>query len=296
MPLYKIFTDKLIETVKRVQFDKEKDLQNLVETNIEKFFGLKFLETEYPIPNGRIDSLCIDEIGTPIVIEYKKKKDLSAIIQGLFYIDWLRNNRRTFEMIVREKIGNEMKVDWKTSPRLMIIAEEFDQKETSAINQINADVELIKYSFYGDLISFEQLTISKQPTSYSSNSTNSKEDVKPLNDNEINLENVLYKGSDKINEILSDLRESILNINDDIDERVKSSMIAYYSNGKGLIWIETFKTRFKIHLRKGDYSDKENLIKMDGWGGYPELIINEEQYNDKIGKYIKDIIMQACEN
>jgi len=295
MPLYRINQKQLIETVKRVQFDKEKDLQNLVETNIEKFFGLKFLETEYPIPNGRIDSLCIDEIGTPVVIEYKKKKDLSAIIQGLFYIDWLRNNRRTFEMIVREKIGNEIKVDWKISPRLMIIAEEFDQKETSAINQINANVELVKYSFYGDLISFEQLTISKQPTSYSSNSTNSK-DVISQNDDEINLENVLYRGSEKINSILKDLREWILNISDDIDERVNSSMISYYSNGKGLIWVESFKTRFKIHLRKGDYNDKRNFIKMDGWGGYPELVINENQYNDEIGNYVKDIIMQAFDN
>ena len=90
MPLFKILPGEKVENVKRVHFNKEKELQELVELNMSKFFGIEFLETEYPIPNGRIDSLCIDESQTPVIIEYKKHKDLSAIIQGLFYIDWLK--------------------------------------------------------------------------------------------------------------------------------------------------------------------------------------------------------------
>ena len=143
MALFRISQEKNIETVKRISFIKEKELQELVEDNMEKFFGIKFLETEYSIPNGRIDSLCIDESQTPVIIEYKKHRDLSAIIQGLFYLDWLRTNKRTFEMIVREKLGTSS-VDWKSTPRLIIIAEDFDKKEISAINQINANVELKK--------------------------------------------------------------------------------------------------------------------------------------------------------
>ena len=138
MPLYRITSDNKIENVKISQFNKEKDIQVFVEKNMEFLFGIKFLESEYSIPNGRIDSLGIDEMGVPLVIEYKKKKDLSAIIQGLFYVDWLRNNRRTFEMIVREKLIDKMEVDWRTAPRLLIIADGFDQKEATSINQITS--------------------------------------------------------------------------------------------------------------------------------------------------------------
>ncbi|WP_340114263.1 endonuclease NucS domain-containing protein [Maribellus mangrovi] len=295
MPLFRILLDKKIENVKRVHFNKEKELQELVEKNMSKFFGLEFLETEYPIPNGRIDSLCIDESQTPVIIEYKKHKDLSAIIQGLFYVDWLKVNKRTFEMIVREKLGNNSAVDWKSTPRLLIIAEDFDQKETSAINQINANVELIKYSYYGDLISFEQLNFTKPQITYSNQSRIQSRSVKKSTESteEFSLESVLYRGNDRINNILKNLRDWILDISDDIDERVKSSMVSYYSSGKGLIWIESHNRRFTIHLRKGEYKDYKNLLKNEGWGGYPVLHVKDNQYNAEVEKYIKETILQA---
>ncbi|SHJ20993.1 Protein of unknown function DUF91 [Tangfeifania diversioriginum] len=292
MPLYRISPKKIVENVQRLQFNREKELQELVEFNMEKIFGLKFLETEYPIPNGRIDSLCIDESKTPVIIEYKKHKDLSAIIQGLFYIDWLRMNKKTFEMIVREKLGKNSSVDWKSIPRLLIIADNFDQKETSAINQINAHVELIKYSFYGDLISFEQLNFAKPQVSLT---LHSKDDGKTTNSEGFSLEQVLYKGDEKTNEILKNLREWILEIDDEIEEIVKSSMISYRSNGKGLVWIESSKSRFKIYLRKGEYEKYRHLLKQDGWGGYPVLNISSENYCDDVDKYVKKVIMQAYE-
>ena len=39
----------------------EKELQNLIEDNMEKFFGVRFLKSEYVITNGRMDSIGIDE-------------------------------------------------------------------------------------------------------------------------------------------------------------------------------------------------------------------------------------------
>jgi hypothetical protein len=294
MPIYRITKENKIESIKRIQFSKEKPLQNLIEKNIDSFFGLTFLETEYAIPNGRIDSLCIDESGVPVIIEYKKKKDLSAIIQGLFYIDWLRNNKRTFEMIVREKFTKSTNVDWRTAPRLLIIAEEFDQKEATSINQIYTSVELIKYSFYGDLISFEQINIPKINTNFS---FTTQEQIKISNDDEIlSLDSVLEKGSDKIRAIILKLRDWIFEISDEIDERVKSSMISYYSNNKGMIWIHPASNRFIIHLRKGKYDNKYQLIKYDGWGGYPELNVGAKQFDDQIEKYVKSIILQAYNN
>lgn len=294
MPLYRITKENKVENIKRIQFSKEKSLQNLIEKNIESFFGLTFLETEYAIPNGRMDSLCIDESGVPVVIEYKRKKDLSAIIQGLFYIDWLRNNKRTFEMIVSEKFAKGINVDWRTAPRLLIIAEEFDQKEATSINQINASVELIKYSFYGDLISIEPINIPKVNTN--SSFVTQDQIINSSDDEILSLDSVLEKGSDNIRAIILKLRDWIFKISDEIDERVKSSMISYYSNNKGMIWIHPSSNRFTIHLRKGKYDNKDQLIKYDGWGGYPKLNVSAEQYNDQLEKYVKSIILQAYNN
>jgi hypothetical protein len=141
-----------METVKKQSFTKEKELQVLIERNMEEVFGIRLLESEYPIPNGRIDTLGLDKNALPVVIEYKKKQDLgNAIIQGLFYIEWVKQNKRTFEMLVREKLGKDTRVDWTLALRLIIIAEAFDPKEISAINQIRANVELRKYSFYGEM-------------------------------------------------------------------------------------------------------------------------------------------------
>lgn len=152
MPLFRINKSSKMETVKKQSFTKEKELQVLIERNMEEVFGIRLLESEYPIPNGRIDTLGLDKNALPVVIEYKKKQDLgNAIIQGLFYIEWVKQNKRTFEMLVREKLGKDTRVDWTLALRLIIIAEAFDPKEISAINQIRANVELRKYSFYGEM-------------------------------------------------------------------------------------------------------------------------------------------------
>lgn len=67
----------------------EKELQNLIEDNMEKFFGARFLKSEYVITNGRMDSIGIDENNCPVIVEYKRSNNENIINQGLFYLDWL---------------------------------------------------------------------------------------------------------------------------------------------------------------------------------------------------------------
>jgi RecB family endonuclease NucS len=45
----------------------EKELQSLIETNMQDIFGVRFLFSEYSIDAGRIDSLGIDENNCPII-------------------------------------------------------------------------------------------------------------------------------------------------------------------------------------------------------------------------------------
>src|SRR5213082_2666351 len=104
----------------------EKTLQALIEQRLEVFLGVRFLATEHSTGKthgGRIDTLGIDENGSPVIIEYKRALNENVINQGLFYLDWLMDHRAEFEMLVIEKLGAKVveEVDWE-SPRLMCIA------------------------------------------------------------------------------------------------------------------------------------------------------------------------------
>ena len=58
----------------------EKEIQNLIEKNMEEFFGIRFLATEYSITNGRMDSIGIDENNCPVIFEYKRSSSENIII------------------------------------------------------------------------------------------------------------------------------------------------------------------------------------------------------------------------
>lgn len=53
----------------------EADVQGLVEAHMETLLGVRFLASEYstgPVHGGRVDSLGLDENGSPAVIEFKR--------------------------------------------------------------------------------------------------------------------------------------------------------------------------------------------------------------------------------
>ncbi|MCH9000088.1 MAG: DUF91 domain-containing protein, partial [Proteobacteria bacterium] len=107
----------------------EKSLQELIESHLEDFIGVRFLASEFTTGKehgGRMDTLGIDENGFPVIIEYKRAANENVINQGLFYLDWLMNHKRDFEWLVLEKFGKEPadNVDW-SAPRLICISAEF---------------------------------------------------------------------------------------------------------------------------------------------------------------------------
>jgi predicted transport protein len=138
----------------------EKSLQSLIEKHLEAFLGVRFLATEYSTGakhGGRIDTLGIDENGCPVIIEYKRALNENVMNQGLYYLDWLLDHRAEFELIVLKQYGNDTfkAVEW-TAPRLLCIAGEFTKYDEHAVQQINRNIELIRYRRYGDdLLLFE---------------------------------------------------------------------------------------------------------------------------------------------
>jgi len=130
----------------------EKSLQNLIEQNLEEILGIRFLATEYTTGKthgGRIDSLGIDENGCPVIIEYKRAMNENVINQGLFYLDWLMDHQAEFKLLVLEKHGEKEEIDW-SAPRLLCIAGDFTKYDEHAVQQINRNIELIRYRKFGE--------------------------------------------------------------------------------------------------------------------------------------------------
>ena len=134
--------------------DLEKPLQTLIEANLEVLLGIRFLATEYSTGKthaGRIDSLGLDENNCPVILEYKRSMGENVINQGLFYLDWLMDHQAEFKLLVMDQLGKPAAdaIDW-TAPRLVCIAADFTKYDGHAVQQINRNIELIRYRRFGD--------------------------------------------------------------------------------------------------------------------------------------------------
>jgi len=132
----------------------EKQIQKLIESQMETFLGVRFLATEYSTGKthrGRIDSLGLDENGCPVIVEYKRHTNENVINQGLFYLDWLLDHQAEFRWLVMEKLGKDVadKIEW-AGTRLLCIAADFTRYDEHAVAQINRNIELIRYKLFAD--------------------------------------------------------------------------------------------------------------------------------------------------
>ena len=132
----------------------EKSIQTLLEQHMDAFLGVRFLATEYTTGRthgGRIDSLGIDENNSPVIIEYKRALNENVINQGLFYLDWLLDHKAEFTLLVMKAYGKDVadKITWGGT-RLLCIAGDFTKYDQHAVQQINRNIELIRYRQYGE--------------------------------------------------------------------------------------------------------------------------------------------------
>ncbi len=266
MPLYKVQEDnQALSKIDRQEFGNEAELHTLIENNLQTLLGVRFIAGEYPIPNGRIDTIGLDEDGIPVIIEYKWKRDLSAIIQGLFYLDWVMQNRRPFESIVKDKLGKDVSVNWSTQPRLLIIAQDFDVKELAAIKQMAPRIELIKYSLYHGLFNIEGVNIleGKAPRNKPREGQDLEAEAEAL------LEKLSNRGNDDVRILFAELRERILALSDSVWEKVFPSY-ADYRTISTFASVNIQKARLKIFIKMGErqIDDPNNLCQPipEKWG------------------------------
>lgn len=159
LKLFRI-TSNVVEELKGSSVDLEKSLQSLIERYLDNFLGVRFLASEHStgkVHGGRIDTLGIDENGCPVIIEYKRASNVNVINQGLFYLDWLMDHKGDFKDLVVKRLGQQVAeaIDW-SAPRLICIASDFTKYDEYAIQQIDRNIDLIRYRRYGsELLLFD---------------------------------------------------------------------------------------------------------------------------------------------
>jgi len=227
----------------------EKTLQKLFEDNLEELLGVRFIQSEYRTSNGgRIDTIGIDENNCPVIIEYKKSSNENIINQGLFYLDWLLDHKADFEVIVHKsdhKVHLD-EVEW-SAPRLICVASDFSKYDQYAVNQINRNIDLLRYKFFdGDFLLLEQLTQVSQSNSGLAETKKIK-----------TLKTKSTKSSQRTFNIhVAQLSENLSNVLSELDDFVRSldSKIAYkelkfyaaYSLVRNFVCVEAISTQDKL--------------------------------------------------
>lgn len=160
----------------------EKSLQQTIERNMETFFGVRFLASEYSTGirhRGRIDSLGLDENNSPVIFEYKRAVNENVINQGLFYLDWLVDHKAEFQLLVMKRLGHEIAeaIDWR-NPRLICVASGFTRYDEHAVQQMGKNIELVRYwDFGGQLLAFDLVSSAAVETPTSEGAPNAPSGV-----------------------------------------------------------------------------------------------------------------------
>ncbi len=109
-----------------------------------------------------MDTLAVDSDNRPVIIEYKADKSSTVLLQGLYYMDWLVENTAEFEKVVKNKLGKELSINWKSGVRLVLVAKSFEIWDKFAVNRIIEDVELYEYTLYeNEELKIEKTTLPK---------------------------------------------------------------------------------------------------------------------------------------
>lgn len=248
--------------------DLEKPLQNLIEANLGVLLGIRFLATEYSTGKthgGRIDSLGLDENNCPVILEYKRSVGENVINQGLFYLDWLMDHQAEFKLLVLDKFGKDVAddIDW-SAPRLVCIAADFTKYDGHAVQQINRNIELIRYRRFGDeLLLFELANASSAASSKPSLKVQkTPKDVKdlgaekPVGPDKPYTETVATL-SPTLQDLLASLEDYTLSLGDDV-QRKELRLYVAFKRLKNFATLVPQKGRLLLYL----HLDPANVMKL----------------------------------
>ena len=240
----------------RNAFKLERDIQSLVESNMDILFGLEFVCSEFTIAEFRLDSLAFDEQNCSfVIVEYKKGQSYSVVDQGYSYLSVMLNNKADFILEYNEKTGKQIKrtdIDW-TSSRVIFVSPSFNAYQKNSVNFRDVPFELWEIrKFDGELVAFEQCK---------SSSNESIEKLSPIDSS-----SVISKVSSEVKVLSEDdhtgnLNEQIkliwaklrarLEVYADTNFSVTKGYVSWKKDNTAVCFIHFRKTQLRINIPKG---------------------------------------------
>lgn len=265
MKLFQSKKDQLTP-VRTIPFKTEKEIQSLVETNVQTLFGLEFVQTELTVTDFRIDTLCFDpETKSFVIIEYKKGKSWSVIDQGYTYLSLLLNNKSDFVLEYNETKGKSLKrdeVDWSQS-RVIFVSPRFTEYQKHSVNFRDIPFELWEIDRYsGDTVGLTRHQSSSSESIEKTLETSDSRVGKVSREVRVYGEEFHRKSKsfkDGVWETYESLRDRVLEL-DDV-EMVPRKQYVGFKRGRPFVDVvpKTDHLRVFINLKKGDLDDPKGL-------------------------------------
>jgi hypothetical protein len=301
MDLYSIEGNKL-NTVELKSFQKEREIQDLIEKNTETLFGIEFISSEFRINEFRIDTLCFDnESNSFVIIEYKKGSSYSVIDQGYSYLSKMLNNKDSFilEYCRKKKVSVDIDVDWSQS-RIIFVSPSFNSYQKNSVNFQDIPFELweIKRFSNNTFVLNQQLSNSKESIDLSNKMKGSnKNSIIGSVSNEIKI----YSEEDHLKKCDSDTRNLFVTLKDKLLEwdniRIKpmKKHIGFWDNKNMFVYFNTKKNSIKITLVKRYKGTKTEVFNLQDPKGLFKIYENKYkelyQYSLKEEKNIDYLLM-----
>ncbi len=251
-------SNKNLIPIEQTNFSIEKELQSLIEKNLEAVFNCRFVASEFStgaLHAGRIDSLALSEDNNPVIIEYKKIESSELINQSLFYLHWIQDHRGDFEIAVQRSLGNNIEVDW-SDVRVICIAPNYKKYDLHAVQVMGANIELWKYRlFKNDSLYLEEIfQATKVMVSGKDNDKNpvmveaGKKAAQVRFTATYTFEQHLEKKSDKIKSLMHSIRDYIVGLDSSIEEVPRKFVIAYKIS-QNIVCMEPQMKNIKLFLK-----------------------------------------------
>ena len=260
MPLFQIAGSKLSLT-RPTNFNQEKEIQSLIEKNLETVFNCRFIASEFPTGSehaGRIDTLALSEDNNPVIIEYKKVESSELVNQSLYYLSWIKDHRGDFQVAANKALGEKIEIDW-TDIRVICIAPGYKKYDLHAVQMMGANIELWQYrlfdngSFYleevfrrstaltGDVIAVAN---GKNPVMVAAG----KKAAMTRATGSYTFEQHIDGADTEIKDIVLDLRDYITSLDEAVEESPKKFYIAYKVT-QNFVCMEVKKNKVILYLK-----------------------------------------------
>lgn len=223
-----------LKEITEIEFRLEKDLQTIVEKNLNQILGIDFVKSEFPLHKLRIDTLGFDrESNSFVIIEYKRDKSSSVVDQGLAYLSLMLNNKAEFILTYNENTTKESlrkdDVDWSQS-KVIFIAQSFTPYQKQAIGFRDFPIELWEVKNYSNkTILFNKIQSPEKTESI--NIISSKSDVVRSVSREIKTYTEEYHfekhTSAKTKAIYQEIKRGVMSLGDNIEIIFRKHYIAF---------------------------------------------------------------------